>query len=225
MKIFRYFPGWFNELIVRKQLTGKQTDLSVGEFEVIVRCLEKFDSPVYAEIGVYFGGNLLKILDYLSRNKDDYFVYGADLFEGLLDEVTDSGEQVHDKYNKWGILNVAYKEDLRRQLKSLGFARFELLKGSSDVVISRLNVNVDVAFIDGNHTYNQAMKDARACLSKMKLGSYLVMHNASKDLKPDSEYYEADGGPWKACSDLAQEGVVERVDQSDRSVVLKVLSS
>jgi len=214
------YYGVDNEKDLRDKLYGLRTDLTDPEHEIILSYLEKFDSPRYCEIGVYFAGNFKKVNDWLSKNKKDFHMFGVDLFEQLASQ--DSNIQTHDLYNKWNILNVAYKDDLHAALKDFGCDKFSLHMGSSDKTVKTISEKCDVFFIDGNHTFDQTLLDAEACIEMSKPGTILIFHNASNSIQPDPQYVERDGGPWAVCNLLKQMPNIEYIELVDRCAVLKV---
>lgn len=216
---FKMF-GVDTEEALRAKLAGTRTDLTPDETASILACLNEFDSPRYCEIGVYFGGNFNLINEWLRDNKKDFHMFGIDLFEDLEGEP--QTEQTHDLYNKWNILNVASKEGLEASLNDMGAIKFSLHKGRSDEIPQSLPEKCDVFFIDGNHSYAQALADANACLLNAKKGSYLVFHNASNNIEPDPQYVARDGGPWAVCELLSQRENLSYVRLVDRCGILRV---
>tara|TARA_B100000686_G_scaffold350370_2_gene446166 strand:- start:1087 stop:1869 length:783 start_codon:yes stop_codon:yes gene_type:complete len=214
--------GVSSESDLRDALYGTRTDLTEPEYRCIIEHLKKFDNPAYLEIGVYFGGNFTKVLSFLEENNENFKAVGVDLFESLLDAQNEN--QTHDIVNKWNILNVAFKDDLERFLKGSGFTNFEFIQGNSDRVVASLDQKFDVFFIDGNHTFDQTLKDANACIEKSKKGSFLIFHNASDNMVPDPQYVKRDGGPWKVCEQLKNSNDLRYVGLFDRCAVFEVLS-
>lgn len=206
---------------LREKLYGTRSDLTEAEHNAITRCLDEFEAPKYCEVGVYFGGNFDKVLNWLANNKEDYHGFGVDLFEDLSG--IGQSDQTHDLYNKWNILNVAHRDSLRSALEDRGREKFDLLKGNSDDVVASMETSCDVYFLDGNHTYAQTLADALACLSKTSSGAYLVFHNASKNIPPDDQYVARDGGPWLVCDELSKREDIEYVGLYDRCAVLRVV--
>ena len=212
--------GVSSEDELRKKINGTRTDLTPNEITCIVECLNEFDDPKYCEIGVYFGGCFKMINEWLRKNKSNFKMFGIDLFEDLKKESQDI--QTHDLYNKWNILNVASKDDLDDFLTQDGCVRFSLYKGRSEELPKILSEKCDVFFIDGNHTYAQAMADAEACLKNSKKGTYLIFHNASNNMQPDPQYVARDGGPWAVCENLKERENLSYVRLIDRCSILRV---
>ena len=212
--------GVTNETDLRMKLYGTRTDLSQGEVDAITECLGEFDSPRYCEIGVYFGGNFKIINEWLRENKDEFHMYGVDLFEDLQSEIQQG--QTHDLYNKWNILNVAFCKELENALQNLGCKDFTLHKGRSENETKVLPEKCDVFFIDGNHTYAQTLADAEACLENCKEGSYLIFHNASDNIQPDPQYVAIDGGPWAVCELIKSRENLTYKKIIDRCAIIRV---
>ena len=207
--------GVDNEKDLREKITGERSAITNEEINTIFEYLEKFSDPVYAEIGVYFGGTFSKVLSYLQKNKKKYWAHGFDLFEDLQNE-TFGDDQTHDIKNKWNILNVAFKDELEESLKNKKFNNFTLHKGCSDKKVDEAKMTVDLGFIDGNHTYRQVKLDFEALLKKCKKGSVIVFDNSSNNIEPDPRYVALDGGPWKVCEELKKDSRVKHIKQVHR---------
>jgi len=212
--------GVDNEKDLRDKLYGTRTDLTDPEANVIMTYLDKFESPNYCEIGVYFGGNFKKVNEWLRSNKENFHMFGVDLFESLANET--QHVQTHDLYNKWNILNVAFKDELSAALNNFDCTNYSLHKGNSDTTTHQLPNKCDIFFIDGNHTYVQTLADAEACIAMSSPTAYLIFHNASNDINPDPQYVAKDGGPWAVCNLLQERKDIEYVELVDRCAVLKV---
>ena len=210
-----------NEKDLRLAITGKRSAITNEEINTIFEYLEVFDNPVYAEVGVYFGGTFSKVLSYLHANKQQYWAHGFDLFEDLQDE-TFGVNQTHDIKNKWNILNVAFKAELEESLKNKSFDNFTLYKGCSDEKINKTKMDVDLVLIDGNHTYKQVKLDFEALLKKCKKGSIIVFDNSSNNIEPDPRYVALDGGPWKFCEELKKDSRVKHAKKIHRCTFFSV---
>jgi|TARA_R100000388_G_scaffold94903_1_gene84097 hypothetical protein len=209
----------------REELYGTTTDLTEAESNCILRRLEEFDTPRYLEIGVWYCGTFCKILNFLNENKKSYQAVGIDLFESIEKEKEDVSLQTHKKTNRWNILNVAFHKHIQKTLEAKGYRNFSLIKGNSDVTVNEKKLEMDLYFIDGNHTYLQTKKDANSCLNFAPSGSYLVFHNASNDQQPDIQYVNRDGGPYLVCEELKSDPRVEFVEKADRCVVFRVIKN
>jgi predicted O-methyltransferase YrrM len=206
---------------LREKLHGQWTDLTEVEFLSICNHLDKFKNPKYLEIGVWWGGNFIKVANYLSNNFSDYHLTGVDLFESLISQ--QAQDQTHDIFNKWNILNVSFKGDLEQAIKNTGIENFTLKMGMSHETVEKLEEKYDVLFIDGNHTFDQTLKDAEACIRASKIGSFLIFHNASDDIQPDPQYVERDGGPWSVCEKLKERKSLRYVGLFDRCSIFEVV--
>ena len=209
--------------MMRREWCGNKTDLTEAELACLRKYLSLFEKPTYLEIGVYFGGSFAHVLNYLKENKTDFKAYGLDLFEDLVHETGSKQHQAHDIRNKWSMINAASRDELDYCLQQKGLKNYYLLRGQSHETVQRVPVRPDVYFLDGNHTYEQTKKDVEACLEKAKIGSYVILHNASKDIPPDPEYVMCDGGPWRVAEELKKGSRCTYVELVDRCAVLKVI--
>jgi len=216
--------GAATESQLRSKLYGSRSGIEPEELEEICLLLSKHESPIYGEIGVYFGGTFRKVLDFLKENKKAYHAYGFDLFEDLSSERF-GDEQTHELYNKWNILNVAFKEGLENKLDELGHTNFNLVKGSSEKTVCDIDKKFNVFFIDGNHTYQQAKLDFNSVIKKCEAGSSIIFDNSSSDMEPDVRYVEKDGGPWKVCQELKSDPRVKFIKKMVRCTYFKVIKS
>ena len=117
-----------------------------------------------------------------------------------------------------------HKTNVEIFLENQGLKNFEFRQGNSNEVVSGLKEKFDVFFIDGNHTFEQTLKDAVACIERSKNGSFLIFHNASDNIVPDPQYVERDGGPWKVCEQLKERNDLKYIDLFDRCAVFEVAS-
>ena len=118
---------------------------------------------------------------------------------------------------------VYFKGDLEQAIKNTGIERFNLEMGMSHETVSDLDRKYDVLFIDGNHTFEQTLKDAEACIQVSKKGSFLIFHNASNNIQPDPQYIERDGGPWKVCETLKKRDGLLFTGLFDRCSIFEVV--
>ena len=213
--------GVGSEEELREKLHGQWTDLTDSEFQSICDCLDRFDNPSYLEIGVWWGGNFIKVANYLNSLFSDYHLTGVDLFESLIAQQGE--DQTHAILNKWNILNVSFRDDLDQAIRNTGIDKFSLKMGMSHTTVSSLDDKFDVMFIDGNHTFDQTLKDAEACIDKSKKGSFLIFHNASENIEPDPQYIERDGGPWKVCEIMKKRDSLSFIGLFDRCAVFEVI--
>ena len=72
----------------------------------------------------------------------------------------------------------------RRIRKALGLTNFKTFKETSDDFFikhakNNLKAGIDVAFIDGLHTYDQSFKDVENCLEYLNDGGVIIMHDCN----------------------------------------------
>lgn len=66
-------------------------------------------------------------------------------------------------------------DTFRKNIK--GYHNILPLVGRSEDVIPALDIEVDVAFIDGLHEYEQVKKDSEVCFPKLRDGGVMVFHD------------------------------------------------
>lgn len=213
--------GVDNEHELRKMLYCTRSDLTPAEFECILTELDAMRSPMYVEVGVYFGGTFKRVLDHISKSELSHAI-GIDLFEDIAWDA--SPRQTHELYNKWNTLNVAACYELDAALRERGHTKFHLVKGNSDEMIGLVlkECGPCVVFLDGNHSYDQTMKDFMAVKNATWDHCTVIFHNASDDIQPDPQYVAVDGGPWKVCEDIVGQGLAKHVKSVDRCQVFYV---
>lgn len=195
-----------------------ESDVSEAERAIIFDALSTWKTPRYLEVGINFGGTFRAVLAYLQKNFVDFSMVGIDLFEDFINHIDDP-RQTHQTYlrkeegNRAGavshegkLLRVAYRDALEIALwREFGRERFTLIKGFSNKEIDKLVQEFDVAFIDGNHSYNQTMIDYEAVMRHVQPGSIILFHNATQI---EADTYPG-GGPWQVCLDLRKDDRVE----------------
>ena len=211
-----------NNFLLEYELCAQRGDISPEAITEIKNHLRHFNDPVYAEIGVCFGGTFSQIVDFLSSNFEISHSYGFDLYEDLPSQPFGES-QTHETTNKWGILNVPHKKVLENKLKEMGFSNFKLIKGDSSLTVPLLERGIDVALIDGNHTYKQTLIDFQSVFSKCKSGSIIIFDNATNNMEPDPRYVALDGGPYKVCEELKQREDLKFLKQINHCKFFKVL--
>lgn len=209
------------------------SDVSENERNKITNCLDEFKNPQYLEIGVYYGGTIFHVLNYLKQSKKNFYCCGVDLFEDLaqqnenyikrFQEGIDTQTHVvfrHGYEIEPFKLNGSVMNDLKEKLNINGFSDndFSLFKGQSDDVLPKLDKIFDVIFIDGNHSYIQVKEDYENCFKYLsKIGTYFIFHNATE---AEVEIYK-DGGPYKLCEELKNNLNLSHVLDCDYTKIFK----
>jgi len=126
------------------------------------------DDMVVAEIGV-FTGEFSRALRSMASLR---LLYLVDLFDGL----TGSGDQ-HGNHYKQVSMSEIY-DQLQEQYRDTDNVR--LFKGASNLFFESLEDNsLDLAYIDGDHSYAGCSSDLAHAFSKVRPGGYITGHDYS----------------------------------------------
>lgn len=131
---------------------------------ILYTLVEIFDIKNYLEIGVHNGTSMSYVV---SSNKSINCI-GVDLFQNTIERYN------HD--------NLQYERTKHNILKSNKNSKITLIKGNSfhtstlDEVKTQLNNNqLDILFIDGDHSYNGIKNDFTNYSPLVKKGGFIVM--------------------------------------------------
>ena len=133
----------------------------------------KIKNGIIVEVGVYGGASILGIVDICIKNGNK--IYAIDPWEL---NTNSNGEELSEKQNKLHLLTENLKKvriQLEKVVKDLEYSNTLILvqNYSSKVVVNFKDKSVDLAFIDGNHSYNSVKEDIGLWLPKMKEGGVL----------------------------------------------------
>ena len=122
----------------------------MNRFNVIQKLLHKVQAKTYVEIGIHNGSIIARLQ---CDNK-----LGIDPYPSL-----------------------SLKSRVRKVLPA---SRFKVYKHTSDHFFEEhaknvLKKGIDVAFVDGLHTYKQALADVENCLKYLNPGGFIVMHDCN----------------------------------------------
>jgi predicted O-methyltransferase YrrM len=171
------------------------TDLHPEELQLLLGLFGECRPKNYLEIGVFWGGTFEKVLQNRDRLSLTTKCFGLDIW----DEVRDSENSTH--YS-----GCPSRAAVKQGLVKRGLSNFELLAGLSSQVQNLIDQKIDFAFHDANHTYAAVKDDLEQLYPVLSDGATVLVHNASKDLPPDNDYYATDGGPYQAVMDLGKSG-------------------
>lgn len=207
----RPFSLWlWQSLVGTHPLVFFYTDLYPQEIKLLLRLFGECRPKTYLEVGVFWGGTFEKVL----RHRDSLSLQTKCIGLDLWDEVKDSANSTH-------YTGCPNREAVNKGLRKRGYENFELLAGLSSQVQNLVKQKVDFAFHDANHTYAAVQEDLEYLYPLLSDGATVVVHNASKDLFPDKDYYKADGGPYQAVMDLAKSGKWKFRQLENRIAVLQ----
>ena len=129
----------------------------------IPKLLEGYNNPIGVEVGVAEGITT----EHLLKNVKGIKLYGVDPYPEYID--WDGNQPAADKN----------KEDMLERTKD--FKNFTLLEETSDQAVLRFDdEKLDFVFIDGLHTYEQVLLDARNYWKKLKKGGIMIGHDYSR---------------------------------------------
>jgi hypothetical protein len=160
---------------VKKYVQGRQymaTDKRY-RWHVIHERIKDIENPVGAEIGVHRGecsGHLLELHQKLKLYMID--MWSPDTYKGKGDDA--ATEPYRKIYEKECDLNRASAELVVEKYKP----RTELIPLESLEAVELINFEeLDFAFIDASHAYEDVKADILAWLPKIKPGGYLFLHD------------------------------------------------
>lgn len=144
---------------ISKNINGRQCHHRVS----IIHILSKlYNLKTYLEIGVHNGTSM----SYFVSSENAEKSYGIDLFEGTINKYK------RDKL----LLDKSYKNITNNNLK----CEINLIKGNSfneNIInkVKELNINFDLLFIDGDHTYKGIKKDFLNYNKFVKKNGYIIL--------------------------------------------------
>lgn len=129
-------------------------------YHVMSNLIKRFDFKKAVEIGISFGSHCKYILENTNIQK----LYGIDPYKNYGDP---TNIQPSDNYFEIFFHKVKNKLEIYNN-------RFELIRDFSLKAATRFNNGeIDVAFLDANHTYEEVLKDLEAWWPKIKMGGIL----------------------------------------------------
>jgi len=152
--------------IVKGWVSSAQTDFYQKQ-------AAKIKNGVIVEVGVYGGASILGIVDICIKNNNT--IYAIDPWELNTNA---NGEDLSNKEHKLDLLTTNLKEvrvQLEKVIDDLGYKdTLSLVQSfSSTAACSFEDESIDLAFIDGNHSYDSVKEDIGLWLPKMKRGGTL----------------------------------------------------
>ena len=147
--------------------------------------IEKYKPANFLEVGVYQGVTSRTVCETLNKiHKNNFKFVGIDFFEDRNLDL--DNKEMTVKHNKLSnpfkhiLFNLILSKDLnslksvKGLLKKFGTC-VELLKGSSDVQLSKVDLhNIDFVFLDGVHSYETVSNDLKIITSKLKKNKIII---------------------------------------------------
>ena len=207
MANFNKNPGFkakFGKEIKHKNHTIKGW-ASVEQRKFFKNEARKVKNGVIVEVGVYGGASILEIVDICTENNNK--IYAIDPWELVSNS---NGEDLINKKAKLELLRKNLKEvrvNLEKVIDDLDYGEtLKLIQDFSAGAVKKFEDNsIDVAFIDGNHSYASVKEDLRLWLPKIKKGGCLwgddyvwpsVKHAVDDFCKNNNIKYSNDGRSW-----------------------------
>lgn len=182
-KIYDYYQTNKNELhkMFRNNENIMDGRICHSSIICIFILLQFIDIENYMEIGVHNGGSMSMVL----ASKQNLNLYGIDLFEDMYDETKHLNE---DKFNKYQY----FKKDnlsIEKTKKNLNYfkkfydnhSKLNLIQGNSyfDETESKVrsiikDKEMDILFIDGDHTYDGVKNDFERYNKYVKKNGYVI---------------------------------------------------
>lgn len=144
----------------------------VSDYLHVLYLLKKFmgkECKVYVELGTLFSGSICLLM----QQKAPCTFVGIDLFDGYYGQELDIGTKLP--------VNL---ETAKKNINAYNVHKheFNLIQGSSyesDTVMKfkNLNLNIDLLFIDGDHSYKGVTKDYEAYKRFVNPGGFIVFDN------------------------------------------------
>jgi predicted O-methyltransferase YrrM len=157
----------------------------------------------YVETGSYLGCS--GVLAGLS-SKNGSTVYCHDIWFENIDDITATGTRPPDGVDDY--FYTFYENVLNNNLQNIIIP----IRGDS---VYTLNIHrdesIDLAFIDGDHTYEGALKDLDTVLPKMKKGGVILCH----DCRPGSDVS-------KALREFCMKNEIQNASGFEHSSIVKI---
>ena len=153
----------------------------------------------------------------------NYLLQGCGAYLEIGIEDGDTFCQVHAE-TKIGVDPVPVNTQIQEHL--IGNSRCEYFQHTSDEFFKTFTGDIDVAFIDGLHTYEQSLADVENCLKFLNPGGFIVMHDCNPPNKAAARTWKILGSPntykmkipW--CGDVWKTIVVLRCREDLNVIVL-----
>lgn len=140
--------------------------------------IEKIEN--YLEIGVHNGGSMSLLL----TNNNSKNLYGLDLFEDMYDISKHINKEKYDKYQYFKRDNLAISKTTKNlntiKSKYNNTVKFSLIQGNSyydnteQKFKDKCNIELDLLFIDGDHTYDGVKNDFERYSKYVKKNGYII---------------------------------------------------
>lgn len=122
----------------------------------------------YVEIGVFVGGNILRVHDFSISNNLNLSITGIDNFRF---------DNISPESFKWAGVDSSenFESYVRRNLEHTNISLINSY--SEKAVLSFENESIDILFIDGDHDYTAVLNELVQWIPKVKDGGYIIGHD------------------------------------------------
>lgn len=129
--------------------------------------LKKIKNGKVVEIGVYGGASILCIADLCMKN--NIKIYGIDPWENTT---IVNGRNIKNSIDEINILTrkmVDARTNLENIIKKLNYSNINLIQNTSEEAsLNFKNNDIDIVYIDGDHSYEAVSKDLKIWHKKIK---------------------------------------------------------
>jgi cephalosporin hydroxylase len=163
---FKYIPIWCYQ-----RVEGWLPEIEAIELYELGKSLP-YNRPVIVEIGSWMGRSAVVFAKSI-KDKFSGCVYCIDPFDGSGDDIS-----VLSFRNILNNLDMTLKEKFINNINSCKVGKYiRVLEGYSYNVVKDWHENIDLLFIDGDHSYESVKKDYLLWDRFVKVGGYIVFHD------------------------------------------------
>ncbi len=192
----------FNYTLTKQAVDNRSSDLTSGEFRLLIDTILYKDVKSYLELGVWHGVNLFKIADLLNVNEKECKIVGYDCFD--LDPNDDNSHR-----SGWPSKEIA-------ESVVAGYDSVELIQGFASELIEKLDgQKFDLVFHDANHAFDAVYNDVLSIKNILNPSAIVVLHNSEAD------DLRLNYGAKSAIDKLIQEGHYSFHSRVDRSTAIQ----
>lgn len=163
-----------NELNLIKNIEGWCSDDKISKMSDLILATKP---KTIVEIGVFYGKSLICQSLALKKNGDGK-IYGIDPWN-VVESIKYMSEQ--DTIKWWSELNYEniYQKCLCNVIDFQVEDYVEIIKNSAVNAIDKIDFDIDILHIDGNHEEKSSYKDVALYVPKMKRGGFLWFNDAN----------------------------------------------
>ncbi|MBL7161901.1 MAG: class I SAM-dependent methyltransferase [Anaerolineales bacterium] len=156
----KYLP-WEVNLYLRGHgpCFGIFTHLTLEEKLLLYKLTRKFDhNSVIVEIGSYLGASTTFLAAAAKENKSQVYCVDTWMNEGMT-------EGTRDTYQEFISNTTLYQQQIYP------------LRGRSEDIAKEFDNQIDLLFLDGDHSYKSCRADVESWLPKVKNGGIIILHD------------------------------------------------